>query len=74
VKHSDDAVDVQCLVLSCMSPELQKKFESTNPHDMIVRLKGMFENQARNLEGPVWIQACKRGTGDSSLDQYDWSC
>jgi hypothetical protein len=30
-----------------MSPELLKQFESTNHQDMIVRLKGMFENQAR---------------------------
>jgi hypothetical protein len=47
VKHNDDAINVQCLMLACMSPELQKQFESANPHNMIVRLKGMFENQAR---------------------------
>jgi len=47
VKHTDDAVDVQCLMLACMNSELQKQFESTNPYDMIVGLRGMFENQAR---------------------------
>jgi hypothetical protein len=47
VKHTDDAVDVQCLMLACMNSELQKQYESTNPHDMIVGLRGMFENQAR---------------------------
>ncbi|XP_034586584.1 uncharacterized protein [Setaria viridis] len=47
VKHTDDAVDVQCLMLACMNPELQKQFESTNPYDMIVGLRGMFENQVR---------------------------
>jgi hypothetical protein len=29
-----------------MNSELQKQFESTNPHDTIVGLCGMFENQA----------------------------
>jgi hypothetical protein len=47
VKHTDDAVVVQCLMLACMNSELQKQYESTNPHDMIVGLRGMFENQAR---------------------------
>jgi hypothetical protein len=36
VKHTDDAVDVQCLMLACMNSELQKQYETTNPHDMIV--------------------------------------
>ena len=44
VKHTDDAVDVRCLMLACMNSELQKQFESTNPYDMIVGLCGMFEN------------------------------
>ncbi|XP_034580911.1 uncharacterized protein [Setaria viridis] len=47
MKHTDDAVDVLCLILACMNSELQKQFESTNPYDMIVGLCGMFENQAR---------------------------
>jgi hypothetical protein len=47
VKHTDDVVDVQCLMLACMNSELQKQQESTNPHDMIVGLHGMFENQTR---------------------------
>ena len=34
-------------MLACMNSELQKQFESTNPHDMIVGLRGMFENQTR---------------------------
>ena len=34
-------------MLACMNSELQKQYESTNPHDMIVGLRGMFENQAR---------------------------
>ncbi|XP_066347593.1 uncharacterized protein [Miscanthus floridulus] len=47
VKHTDDVVDVQYLMLACMNSELQKQYESTNPHDMIVGLRGMFKNQAR---------------------------
>ena len=47
VKHTDDTVGVQCLMLACMNSELQKQYESTNPHDMIVGLCGMFENQVR---------------------------
>jgi hypothetical protein len=44
VKHTDDAVDVQCLMLACMNSELQKQYESTNLHCMIVGLHDMFEN------------------------------
>jgi hypothetical protein len=44
VKHTDDAVDVQCLMLACMNSELQKQYESTNMHCMIVGLHDMFEN------------------------------
>ena len=29
-----------------MNSMLQKQYESTNPHDMIVGLRGMFKNQA----------------------------
>ena len=47
MRHTEDAVKVQCLMLACMNSELQKQYESTNPHDMIVGLCGMFENQVR---------------------------
>jgi hypothetical protein len=47
VKHTDNVVDVQCLMLAYMNFELQKQYESTNPHDMIMGMHGMFENQAR---------------------------
>ena len=33
-------------MLVCMNSMLQKQYESTNPHDMIVGLRGMFKNQA----------------------------
>ena len=31
VKHTDDAVDVQCLMLACINSDLQMQYESTNP-------------------------------------------
>ena len=34
-------------MLAYMNSELQKQYESTNLHDMIVGLRGMFENQTR---------------------------
>ena len=46
-KHCSDAVDVSCLMLATMSSHLQKQYETANPFDMIMGLRGMFENQAR---------------------------
>jgi hypothetical protein len=46
-KHTNDSLDVSCLMLACMSSELQKQYENRDAHDMIVGLRGMFENQAR---------------------------
>ena len=46
-KHCDDAVNVSCLMLATMSPDLQKQYEHTNTYNMIGGLRGMFENQAR---------------------------
>jgi hypothetical protein len=47
VKHTDDAVDVQCMMLAYMNSELHKQYESTNPHDMIVGLHGMFKKPGK---------------------------
>ena len=38
---SDTSISVQCLMLTCMDPELQKKFDQTAAYDMIVALKAM---------------------------------
>jgi hypothetical protein len=44
----DANLEVSCLVLSCMKPELQMQFETNHEtHDMIVVLKDMFKTQAR---------------------------
>ncbi|KAK2630885.1 hypothetical protein QOZ80_UnG0720430 [Eleusine coracana subsp. coracana] len=47
-KHTNDAVDVSCLMLATMSSELQKQYENADAHNMIEVLRGMFENQARS--------------------------
>ena len=46
-KHTNDALDVGCLMLATMSSELQKQYENTGAHNMIVGIHGMFESQAR---------------------------
>ncbi|KAJ1270111.1 hypothetical protein BS78_06G029700 [Paspalum vaginatum] len=46
-KHYNDSFDVRCLMLATMSPELLKQYEDSNAYNMIVGLRGMFENQVR---------------------------
>ena len=46
-KHLDDTLNVSCLMLLSMSPELQKQHKNMDAYDMITSLKSMFENQAR---------------------------
>ncbi|KAI3731931.1 hypothetical protein L1987_63124 [Smallanthus sonchifolius] len=46
-KQRDDATEVACLMLACMSRELQKSMEDLDAFDMIEQLKGMFLKQAR---------------------------
>ena len=43
-KHCDDAVNMSCLMLATMSPDLQKQYEHTDAYNMIGGLRGMFEN------------------------------
>ncbi|KAG8497104.1 hypothetical protein CXB51_008305 [Gossypium anomalum] len=46
-KHLDDMVDVGCLMLSTMNPELQKQHEDMVAYDMIEHLKELYQGQAR---------------------------
>ena len=46
-KHCNDSLDVSCLMLATMSPDLQKQYEHADAHTMIEGLRGMFQNQAR---------------------------
>ena len=43
----DDSTVVQCLMLTCMDPELQKRFENASAFDMIETLKALYQKQAR---------------------------
>ena len=45
-KHLNDSVDVTCLMLTTMNSKLQKKFEEIEAFDMMVHLKGMFQEKA----------------------------
>ncbi|KAJ9535360.1 hypothetical protein OSB04_un001526 [Centaurea solstitialis] len=46
-KHSDDLLDVACLMLATMSPDLQAGLINTNAYDMIRPAEDMFQTQAR---------------------------
>ncbi|KAL4290734.1 hypothetical protein GQ457_14G014260 [Hibiscus cannabinus] len=46
-KHMDDMLDVTCLMLSTMVPELQKQHEDMGVYEMIQNLKDIYEGQAR---------------------------
>jgi hypothetical protein len=47
-KAMDANIEVSCLMLDCMEPELRMQFETNHEvHDMIVALKDMFQTQAR---------------------------
>ena len=46
-KHLNDSVDVTCLMLTTMNSEFQKQFKEMEAFDMMVHLKGMFQEQAR---------------------------
>ncbi|GKB94733.1 hypothetical protein Tco_1340366 [Tanacetum coccineum] len=45
-KHYDDATKVSCIIVSSMSPELQKSFENTWAYEMNQQLKEMFQAKA----------------------------
>ena len=47
-RASDANLEVSCLMLACMEPELQMQFKTNHEaHDMIVVLQDMFQTQAR---------------------------
>ena len=46
-KHLNDSVVVIYLMLTTMNSELQKQFKEMEAFDMMVHLKGMFQEQAR---------------------------
>ncbi|CAD6265836.1 unnamed protein product [Miscanthus lutarioriparius] len=47
-KACDADLEVSCLMLACMEPDLQLQFDNNHAaHDMIVALNDMFQTQAR---------------------------
>ena len=47
-KAYDASMEVSCLMLACMEPDLQMQFESTyDAHEMFKALQEMFQTQAR---------------------------
>ena len=64
-KHCNDSLDVSCLMLATMSPDLQKQYEHADAHTMIEGLRGMFQNQARtetfNISKSLFV--CKLAEG-----------
>src|SRR6185437_9529022 len=47
-KTFDNNLEVSCLMLACMEPDIQMQFETNHEaHDMIVALQNMFQTQAR---------------------------
>ena len=61
-KHLNDSV-----VLTTMNSELQKKFEEMEAFDMMVHIKGMFQEQARQERFTTTkaLNACKMTPGTS---------
>ena len=64
-KHKDDALDASCLMLATMSSDLQKQFENVEAYEMIVNLKNLFQEQARQerYQTVKDLTACKLARG-----------
>ena len=60
-------MDVTCLMLTTMNSKLHKKFEEMEEFDMMVHLKGMFQEQARQERFTTTkeLNACKMTLGTS---------
>ncbi|KAJ9564973.1 hypothetical protein OSB04_000939 [Centaurea solstitialis] len=69
-KHSDDLLDVGCLMLAIMSPDLQTGLMNTNAYDMIRQLRDMFQTQARTerYDATKAFNECKMIKGTSVSD------
>ncbi|KAK8972686.1 hypothetical protein V6N11_044559 [Hibiscus sabdariffa] len=61
----DDMLDVSCLMLATVSPELQKQHKDMNAYDMIQNLKDIYEGQARQerYETSKALFQCKMSEG-----------
>ncbi|KAK8495060.1 hypothetical protein V6N12_055207 [Hibiscus sabdariffa] len=64
-KHMDDMLDVGCLMLATMTPELQKQHEDMVTYEMVQNLKEIYEGQARQerYETSKALFHCKMSEG-----------
>ncbi|KAK8594308.1 hypothetical protein V6N13_126117 [Hibiscus sabdariffa] len=64
-KHMDDMLDVGCLMLATMTPELQKQHEDMVAYEMIQNVKNIYEGQARQerYETSKALFQCKMSEG-----------
>ncbi|KAK8600835.1 hypothetical protein V6N12_050683 [Hibiscus sabdariffa] len=64
-KHMNDMLDVGCLMLATMTPELQKQHENMVAYEMIQNLKENYEGQARQAryETSKALFQCKMSEG-----------
>ncbi|KAK8589956.1 hypothetical protein V6N12_024343 [Hibiscus sabdariffa] len=64
-KHMDNMVDVGCLMLATMTPELQKQHEDMVAYEIIQNLKEIYEEQARQerYETSKALFQCKMSEG-----------
>ncbi|KAJ9544330.1 hypothetical protein OSB04_024037 [Centaurea solstitialis] len=69
-KHSDDLLDVGCLMLATMSPDLQTGLINTNAYDMVCQLRDMFQTQAHTerYDATKAFNECKMIKGTSVSD------
>ncbi|KAJ9536515.1 hypothetical protein OSB04_un000309 [Centaurea solstitialis] len=66
-KHSDDLLDVGCLMLATMRPDLQTGLINMTAYDMIRQLRDMFQTEARTerYDASRAMSACKMAKGTS---------
>ncbi|XP_071712892.1 uncharacterized protein [Rutidosis leptorrhynchoides] len=66
-KHTDDSIEVACLMLDTMISDLQKDLEHHDAFEMLKQLKEMFQQQAKQqrFETVRALHACKMAEGTS---------
>ena len=67
----DDHTAVQCVMLTCINTELQKRFENFFVVDMVTQLNALYRKQARTerYEVTTRLWECKMAEG-SSLSEH----
>ena len=73
-KHADDSVDVGCLMLATICPELQKDLVHLEAYELSVHLKETFQQQVRQemYETTKTLHSCKTAEGTSvSTDVFE---